>query len=185
MRKKRRALHAIGELEAGFRGIGTAHGCLVAPRGISGLPPTPPHVDPSVIRFTPNCGQPHATISLPPTSRPPMFLTRRTQEAVSQQDQRKLMQAELSDLAGEVMCSRDPRCRQLCGSRRVSCPEPRMGHSSAGDDRLKGRGLLDGSVASYIPAAMRPTPGRSPFPDKTRRPGAAADARSASSRRWP
>src|SRR6185437_6127208 len=108
MRKKRRALHAIGELEAGFRGIGTAHGCLVAPRGISGLPPTPPHVDPSVIRFTPNCGQPHATISLPPTSRPPMFLTRRTQEAVSQQDQRKLMQAELSDLAGEVMCSRDP-----------------------------------------------------------------------------
>jgi hypothetical protein len=37
-----------------------------------------------------------------------MFLSRRKQEAVSAQDLRELTQAELSEVAGGVMCSRDP-----------------------------------------------------------------------------
>ena len=37
-----------------------------------------------------------------------MFLSRRTQEAARQQDQRELTQADLSEVVGGVMCSRDP-----------------------------------------------------------------------------
>ena len=37
-----------------------------------------------------------------------MFLSRGTQEAAPHQDQRELTQDELSEVAGGVMCSRDP-----------------------------------------------------------------------------
>ena len=37
-----------------------------------------------------------------------MFLNRGTQEAARQQAQRELTQAELPEVAGGVMCSRDP-----------------------------------------------------------------------------
>ena len=37
-----------------------------------------------------------------------MFLSHRTQEAARQQVQRELTQAELSEVLGGVMCSRDP-----------------------------------------------------------------------------
>jgi hypothetical protein len=37
-----------------------------------------------------------------------MFLSHRKQEAVSQHGQRELTKAELSEVAGGVVCSRDP-----------------------------------------------------------------------------
>ena len=52
-----------------------------------------------------------------------MFLSRRNQEATRQQDQRELTQAELSEVAGGVMCSRDPAMQTVMWVATAFCPE--------------------------------------------------------------
>jgi hypothetical protein len=69
---------------------------------------TPPRVDPSVIRFTAAAGGPMPGFHSHQAWRTSMFLSHQMREAVSQRDQRELTQAELSEVTGGVVCSRDP-----------------------------------------------------------------------------
>jgi hypothetical protein len=89
-----------------------------------------------------NRGRQHATLSLSPKQGGPHVAAR-------QQDQRELTQAELSEVTAAWCAAGTRQCRQLCGLRRAFCPELPMGHSSAGDDRLK-RAWLAGWISGFL-----------------------------------